>query len=263
MTVAKATGRLYGYIRVSTDRQAISPQVQREAIESAASRSGRRIDAWFQDAPIVRPDGTIDDSVSGSVFIGQRKAGGELLGRLKAGDVVYVAKIDRAFRSLTDCAQCLDRWERTGIGIFICDMAGQLDIMTPFGKAMVQILAVFAELERKMISQRTREALALRKRQGTANSRYPGYGFRWERRWDREMLKYVKHKVADPDERRVMREIVRWRLDGRSWDEIHQHLVYTLRLITKEGRPWTLSRIIRAFHAELRLQEVENRSTRD
>ena len=180
MTIATATGCLYGYIRVSTDRQAISPQVQREAIETAASRMGRGIDDWFQDAPVVRPDSSMDDSVSGSVFIGKRKAGGELLARLKVGDVVFVAKIDRAFRSLTDYAQCLDRWERTGVGIFICDMAGQLDIMTPFGKAMVQILAVFAELERNMISQRTREALALRKRQGIANSRYPGYGFRWE-----------------------------------------------------------------------------------
>ena len=258
MTVAKATGRLYGYIRVSTDSQAISPQVQREAIETAASRLGWRIDAWFQDAPILRPDGTIDDSVSGSVFIGQRKAGGELLGRLKAGDVVFVAKIDRAFRSLTDCAQCLDRWERMGINLHICDMAGNLDIGSPFGKAMVQILAVFAELERKMISQRTKEALALRKRQGTANSRYPGYGFRWERRWNRERLKYVKFKVTDPEERRVMREIVRWRLDGHSWDEIRQHVVYDLKLVTKDGKPWTKARIMRAFQAELQLQAREN-----
>jgi DNA invertase Pin-like site-specific DNA recombinase len=254
MTIATATGNLYGYIRVSTDRQAISPKVQREAIETAASRMGRPIDAWFEDAPIVREDGTMDDSVSGAVFIGLRKAGGALIGRLRRGDVVVVAKIDRAFRSLTDCAGCLDRWERMGVAIHICDLAGQMDVSTPMGKAMVQMLAVFAELERKMISQRTREALALRKRKGHATGKYAGYGFRWERRWDREQLKHVKVKVADEEERRVMREIARWRLEGRSWDEIHQHIVYGLKLVTKDGKPWTMSRIVRAFQAELLLQ---------
>jgi DNA invertase Pin-like site-specific DNA recombinase len=258
MTIAAATGHLYGYIRVSTDKQAVGPEVQRRAIEEAASRMGRTVDAWFQDASSIGPDGAIDDSVSGKVFIERRKAGRELCERLRRGDVVVVARIDRAFRSLTDCAQCLDRWERMGVAIHICDLAGQMDIGTPMGKAMVQMLAVFAELERKMISQRTREALALRKRKGHANGRFPGYGFRWERRWDREQLRHVNVKVDDEEERRVMREIVRWRQEGRSWDEIRRHVVYELRLVTKDGKPWTQSWIMRAFRAELALRADES-----
>lgn len=262
MTIAIETrkGRRYAYIRVSTDKQSLSPQVQRETIEAAASRMGVTIDAWFQDAPVMNPDGTINDSVSGKVFLGKRKAGGELMARLKAGDVVFIAKTDRAFRSASDCCQCLDRWERAGVNVIICDMAG-LDLSTPMGKAMLQMMSIFAELERRMISQRTKEGLALRTRRGTATSRYPGYGFNWEKRWDAKIQKHVKHKVADPDERRVMREIVRWRLDGHSWDEIREHIVYTLKLITKDGKPWNRPRIMRAFQAELKLQFQENRAT--
>ena len=254
----RVAGRLYAYVRVSTDKQSLGPEAQRQIIDAFTVRLGLSVDAYFEDAPVFRDGGMVDDSACGAVPLGRRRAGGEMMARLTRGDVVIVAKVDRAFRSLADCAACLDRWETMGVGIVICDLAGQLDIGSPFGKAMVQILAVFAELERKMISQRTREALALRKRQGTANSRYPGYGFRWERRWDREKLKHVKHKVADPEERRVMKEIVRWRLDGLRWEEITERIVYELELVTKDGKPWNQARIMRAFQAELQLQAREN-----
>ena len=256
-----AEGKLYGYIRVSTDKQSVSPEVQRMVIQEAANQMGSPVSAWFQDAPTVNADGTVNDAASGKVFIGNRKAGRELLGRLKKGDTVIIAKIDRAFRSLTDCCQCLDRWERMGINLHICDMAGNLDISSPFGKAMVQILGVFAELERKMISQRTKEGLALRKNKGVGHSRFPGYGFKWEKRWEPKLLKHVKYKVRDEDERRVMREIVKWRMDDHSWENIRQHIVFTLKLVTKDGKAWNKARIMRAFQAELTLQATENGST--
>jgi DNA invertase Pin-like site-specific DNA recombinase len=259
--VVEATplGRCYGYIRVSTDKQALSPQVQRNTIEEAARRIGRSIDAWFEDAPTKNADGSWNDAASGKVPLPERKAGRELCARLKKGDLVIAAKVDRAFRKLSDCVIMLDRWERLGVGLLLCDFPMLSDLTNPFGKAMIQIVAVFAEIERKLISQRTREALALRKRKGQAHSRYPGYGMRWERRWDAEQGKYVKVKVADPDERRVMREIVRWKLEGEGWD------VITLRLEgqkiqTRAGTPWSRSRVIRAFQAELKLQALENRS---
>jgi len=58
-----------------------------------------------------------------------------------------------------------------------------------------------------------------------------------------------------------MREIAQWRLEGQSWDEIRQHVVYRLKLVTKDGKPWTQSRIMRAFQAELILQAKENGSS--
>ncbi len=247
----------YGYIRVSTDKQALSPDVQKGTIEATASRMGLRIDAWFQDAPVQKEDGSWNDAVSGKVPLTERTAGKELCARVKRGDTVFVAKVDRAFRKLSDCVIMLDRWERVGVGLMLCDFPMLSDLGNPFGKAMVQLVAVFAEIERKLISQRTKEALALRKRKGQANSRYAGYGFTYERRWDRERGKHVKVRVADPQERGLMRQIVKWKLEGYTWDAISLQFD-KLKIVTKHETPWSRARIVRAFRAELLLQASEN-----
>src|SRR4051812_18484217 len=96
--VRSTTGRAYGYIRVSTDKQSLSPEAQKKTIEDAAGRMGLRIDGWYQDAPTRNPDGSFNDAVSGKVPITERKAGKELCARVRKGDVVIVSKVDRAFR---------------------------------------------------------------------------------------------------------------------------------------------------------------------
>ena len=58
-----------------------------------------------------------------------------------------------------------------------------------------------------------------------------------------------------------MREIVKWRCDDHSWDVIRQHIVYGLKLVTKDGKPWNKARIMRAYQAELILMGTEGRST--
>src|SRR4051794_6448165 len=141
---------------------------------------------WFQDAPTQNPDGSWNDAASGKVPLPERAAGKELCDRVKTGDVVIVAKVDRAFRKLSDCVIMLDRWERIGVGLVLCDFPMISDLANPFGKAMIQIVAIFAEIERKLISQRTKEALALRTRKRQATNRFPGYGFKFEKRWDKD-----------------------------------------------------------------------------
>lgn len=253
-------GKVYGYVRVSTDKQSASPEVQRDTIERTAAGLGLAIDAYFQDAPVRNKDGSWNDAVSAKVPLPDRKAGGELVSRLKRGDTVIVSKIDRAFRKLSDCVIMLDRWERLGVTLVLCDFPMLGDLTSPFGKAMVQLVAIFAEIERKLISQRTREALALRKRRGHANGRYPGYGKTWEKRYDPHRGRYVKAKIDCPEERQAMREILRWRLDGHSWGTIVSHLT-ALGIFTKDNKPWSRSRVQRAFQAELVYQAAENRST--
>jgi DNA invertase Pin-like site-specific DNA recombinase len=252
-------GRCYGYVRVSTDKQSLSPQAQRQAIEEAARRMGKAVDGWFQDAPVQNPDGSWNDAASGKVPITERKAGKELCARLQKGDVVIAAKVDRAFRRLSDCVLMLDRWERLGVGLVLCDFPMIGDLSNPWNKAMLQLIAVFAEIERKLTSQRTREGLAMRKKKGHALNRFPGYGFTWEKSWDPETRKRVKVRVANPEERAVMRQIVKWRLDDYAWDEITAHL-FRQGVKTKHGTTWSRARVIRAFRAELALQDSENRN---
>jgi hypothetical protein len=66
--------KVYGYIRVSTDRQALSPAVQRETCLATARRLGLEIGSWFQDAPVQDPDGSWNDAQSGRVPLADRPA---------------------------------------------------------------------------------------------------------------------------------------------------------------------------------------------
>src|SRR5687767_1740957 len=118
------------------------------------------------------------------------------------------------------------------------------------------MVGIFAEIERKLISQRTREALACKKRRGQATNQHAGYGFKWEKRWDRQQQRHVKVRVRDEDERRVMRQIVRWRLEGYGWDMVTARIKGQGSL-TAQSKPWSRARVIRGFQAELRLQNLE------
>jgi DNA invertase Pin-like site-specific DNA recombinase len=265
-TVAEAViprtraGRTFGYVRVSTDKQAASPEAQRLAIETVARSAGRTIDAWFQDAPVQNPDGSWNDAQSGKVPISERKAGRELCTRLAKGDLVIMAKVDRGFRKLSDLVVMLDRWERLGVSLLMCDFPMLTDLSNPFQKAFVQMVGIFAEIERKLIAQRTREALAVRKRKGHAHGPWPGYGRKWERRWDPKQGKHVKVAVRDDEERRVMAQIVEWKLDGYGWDAITQRLS-AQGVVTRKGKPWSRARVIRGFRAELKLRRLDDPST--
>ena len=82
-----------------------------------------------------------------------------------------VSKLDRLTRSVHDATGLMLRAERAGWGLVALDVA--VDTTTPQGAAMAQVLAVFAELERRLIGQRTRDALAVRQAQGVRLGRPP------------------------------------------------------------------------------------------
>ena len=75
-----------------------------------------------------------------------------------------VAKLDRLTRSVHDATGLMLRSERGGWGLVALD--APVDTTTPQGAAMAQVLAVFAELERRLIGERTKAALAVKKAQG-------------------------------------------------------------------------------------------------
>ena len=154
----------------------------------------------------------------------------------------------------------LDRWEHIGVGLLLCDFPMLSDLSNPFGKAMIQPRRRLRRDRAQAHLPAHQEALALRKRKQHAHSRFPGYGFRWERRRDREHGKPIKIKVRDDDERRVMSQIVAWRSEDHGWDAITL-LLARHGVTTKDGTPWSRSRVIRAFRAELVLQDQEARST--
>lgn len=147
-----ATGSLLavGYVRVSTAEQGlngVSLDAQQAAIAHEVERRG------WQLADMA------SDTASGKTM--RRRPGLEhAMRRLDRGDhhVLICSRLDRLSRSVGDFAQIMDRAQRNGWNVVCLDPA--VDMTTPYGRAMAGVAAVFAQLERELIAQRTREGLA-------------------------------------------------------------------------------------------------------
>ncbi len=75
-----------------------------------------------------------------------------------------VAKLDRLSRSMLDFTAIMAQAQKQSWALVALDCA--VDTTTPAGEAMANVLATFAQFERRLIGQRTREALAEKRRQG-------------------------------------------------------------------------------------------------
>lgn len=147
--------RVIGYVRVSTEEQGASGlglEAQREAITREVERRG-----WV----LVR----IEEDVSS----GSRMDRPGLIAALDAvasGEVegLIVAKLDRLSRSVAQFSNLLERFRAKGWGLVILDLG--IDTTTIMGEAMATMAATFAQVERRRIGERTREALAVKRSQG-------------------------------------------------------------------------------------------------
>lgn len=146
------------YVRVSTDKQELDNQ--RFEIERFCASRGYVVDSWDQEV------------VSGTIKVKDRKVG-TLLTRLRAGDILIVSELSRISRSmivvLNALQDCLDR-DITVISVkenmsFGNDLTSKV-IAFAFGMA--------AEIERSLISARTKEALARKKAEGVVLGRPRG-----------------------------------------------------------------------------------------
>jgi DNA invertase Pin-like site-specific DNA recombinase len=84
-------------------------------------------------------------------------------------DALLVAKLDRLSRSLVDFSALMERSRRKGWALIALDLG--VDTSTPSGEMLANVLAVFAQFERRLIGQRTREALQVKKAAGVTLGR--------------------------------------------------------------------------------------------
>lgn len=148
--------RVVGYVRVSTDEQLDSGaglEAQRRAIREECKRRGWHLAELFEDAASGR-------AIAGRT--GLKAALTALDGHVAAA--LVVAKLDRLSRSLLDFAALMEQSRRKGWALVALDLG--VDTTTPSGEMMASVLAVFAQFERRLIGQRTREALAVKREQG-------------------------------------------------------------------------------------------------
>lgn len=144
------------YCRVSTAEQGTSGlglDAQRTALEAEAERRG-----WGRLGLVVE--------VASAKSLKGRPLLRETLERLDRGEatVLVVAKADRIARNTADLLGIAARAERNGWALVLLDL--QVDTTTPAGRFLLTSMAAVAQLERDLISQRTKDALAAKKAAG-------------------------------------------------------------------------------------------------
>lgn len=142
---------IYGYIRVSTDKQ--DCENQKFGIEAKARELGVKIEKYIEDA-----------GVSGTREPEQRALGG-CLRRLHAGDVIICSELSRLGRKMFMIMRILEHCMRVGARVYTVKDGYELGDNIQ-SKVMAFAFGLSAEIERDLISRRTKEALDLRRAQG-------------------------------------------------------------------------------------------------
>ena len=148
------------YLRVSTDGQTVENQ-RRDLIKLAELR-GWEVVATYEDA-----------GISGSKGRDKRPGLNQMLqdARRRKFDLVAVWAIDRLGRSTSTVAGSIDELAEAGVGMFAHKES--MDTSTAHGRAMLEMAAVFARLEREMIRERVVAGLARARAEGTRLGRPP------------------------------------------------------------------------------------------
>ena len=142
---------VYGYIRVSTDRQTV--ENQRYEIKNFCKKNDMKIDGWISDEGI---SGTKDP---------EKRELGKLLTKVKSGDYILCSELSRLGRSLMMIMAILNECSKKKVNIWTIKDNYRLD--NDISSAVIAFAyGLSAQIERQLISQRTKEALARKKAEG-------------------------------------------------------------------------------------------------
>lgn len=149
---------IYGYLRVSSDKQDVNSQKQ--GVEAFAKAKGWEIEKYISD-----------EGISGGTDPDKRKLG-PMLKKLQKGDIVICGEISRLGRDLYMVMDVLHFCMSKGVVIYTVKDGFVLgeDIQS---KVLAFAFGLSAEIERQMLRQRTQEGLRLRKRMGILLGRPP------------------------------------------------------------------------------------------
>ncbi len=171
---------IYGYIRVSTDKQTV--ENQRFEITRYARRKKLVISQW------------IEETISGTIAPEKRNLG-KLLKHIKPGDIIICSELSRLGRSMFMIMSILNRLMEMNVAVYTVKEGYHLgqDLQS---KVLAFAFSISAEIERNLIVERTTEALKRIKAQGVVLGRPKG-------------RKNTKYKLTDKKE-----EILKFLEDG-------------------------------------------------
>ena len=149
---------IYGYIRVSTEHQTV--ENQRYEINAFCQKNDMIIDSW------------IEETISGTIKP-QYRALGKLLSKVKSNDLIICTELSRLGRSLFMIMSILNQLMEKGVKVWTIKDNYRLGDNIQ-SKVLAFAFGLSAEIERNLISQRTKEALERRKKEGIKLGRPKG-----------------------------------------------------------------------------------------
>lgn len=149
---------VYAYIRVSTSKQDV--ENQRFEIDRFAKEKGLKVNAW------------VSEVISGTVSAKNRKLG-SLLKKMKSGDILILTEVSRLGRSLLEVLTVLNQCVQKKYNLYTVKERYELDNSIS-SQMLAFAFGLMAEVERNLISMRTKEALARRKAAGQCLGRKKG-----------------------------------------------------------------------------------------
>jgi DNA invertase Pin-like site-specific DNA recombinase len=231
-------GRAFGYLRVSTERQADSGlglEAQQVSVNACAARLGLSLAGVFTDP-----------GSSGSLAIEDRPVLLEAVGSLKRRDVLIVAKRDRLGRDVIAVAMIERMITRRGARIVSAAGEGT-DTDDPSGVLMRRLIDSFGEYERLIIGARTRAALAAKRRRGERISGIIPFGF--------QLAGDGRRLEPNLDEQPVLRAMRTLHGNGRSLRAIAAELNQNGAL-TRSGAPWRYEYVRNVLRAPVNVERA-------
>lgn len=225
--------KVVGYCRVSTEeqsREGLSLELQRHKIEAYCE---------LNDLELVRVEE--DRGISAKNITG-RPGFQRALEAVYAGDAdgLVCWKLDRAFRSTTDALTVAERLNKAGKALH--SITEQLNTQSAIGEFFFTLMASLAQMERRLIGERTAAAMQRLKEQGKFTGGEAPFGYRH----------VAGELIPDAEEQRVIAKVRRLRRKKYSIRRIVKALADD-GCVNRKGRPFTktaVERIIRTIEQE-------------
>ena len=190
---------IYGYIRVSTEQQ--NTVNQKHEISTFAEKNQLKIDKW------------VDETISSRKPLKERKLG-SLIKKLKKGDILIASELSRLGRNLMEVMGILQKCLDNECQVWTLKENYRLgaDIQS---KVLAFAFSLANEIERQLISDRTRESLKRVKAEGKHIGRPFGSTYRKLKRKHNKIKELLAKKVSKAEIARLL---------GCDWNTLHRYI---------------------------------------
>lgn len=261
--------RSYAYCRVSSGRQMESALSIRDQINQVIRYADyRELDLGPPTRPTIGDGNTVDsreriviEGVSAYAVPFRDRPGGQwLLKHIEPGSVIIVTHIDRVFRDVMDALSTAKAIKEAGAALHVCGLG--LDLSTPIGEMALTVMAMVAQWESRMRSERqkarfraawaTNPARTLKCRTHVNGPGGPLFGFRF----DGELRRKECHLEPDDSHRWFMDLVYEMWATGWATIKIWMWL-FKHRILRPDGARWEINSVREAIAVEHGLRKVE------